>query len=142
MFFFFFQAEDGIRDGHVTGVQTCALPISRRCPSRRTVPSRRATRRSVRSPPSPIAPSTSTLRAESLLRRSCPQAPDGFHSLWTHHAPDGHRLRGLVGTCVDNLRRSSGTSPQAARSAVEMLKKENFAKCAPSLSQSLARVWK
>src|SRR5207253_7080093 len=28
--FFFFQAEDGIRDGHVTGVQTCALPIYRR----------------------------------------------------------------------------------------------------------------
>src|SRR5439155_11712454 len=26
---FFFQAEDGIRDGHVTGVQTCALPICR-----------------------------------------------------------------------------------------------------------------
>src|SRR5207253_357213 len=26
--FFLFQAEDGIRDGHVTGVQTCALPIS------------------------------------------------------------------------------------------------------------------
>src|SRR5207249_9751938 len=28
-FFFFFQAEDGIRDRNVTGVQTCALPISR-----------------------------------------------------------------------------------------------------------------
>src|SRR6266498_5007055 len=27
-FFFFFQAEDGIRDADVTGVQTCALPIS------------------------------------------------------------------------------------------------------------------
>src|SRR5690606_7288315 len=27
-FVFFFQAEDGIRDFHVTGVQTCALPIS------------------------------------------------------------------------------------------------------------------
>src|SRR5690606_40367896 len=26
-FFFFCQAEDGIRDFHVTGVQTCALPI-------------------------------------------------------------------------------------------------------------------
>src|SRR6266511_4237538 len=26
--FFFCQAEDGIRDFHVTGVQTCALPIS------------------------------------------------------------------------------------------------------------------
>src|SRR5256885_11575831 len=28
MSFFFFQAEDGIRDYKVTGVQTCALPIS------------------------------------------------------------------------------------------------------------------
>src|SRR5690554_7038247 len=28
VFFFFFQAEDGIRDADVTGVQTCALPIS------------------------------------------------------------------------------------------------------------------
>src|SRR5699024_11593705 len=28
---FFFQAEDGIRDRNVTGVQTCALPISRQC---------------------------------------------------------------------------------------------------------------
>ena len=27
IFFFFFQAEDGIRDHCVTGVQTCALPI-------------------------------------------------------------------------------------------------------------------
>src|SRR5437016_9871703 len=27
LFFFFFQAEDGIRDWSVTGVQTCALPI-------------------------------------------------------------------------------------------------------------------
>ena len=29
LFYFFFQAEDGIRDSPVTGVQTCALPI---CP--------------------------------------------------------------------------------------------------------------
>src|SRR5690606_40626194 len=28
LLYFFFQAEDGIRDFHVTGVQTCALPIS------------------------------------------------------------------------------------------------------------------
>src|SRR6266536_3728374 len=33
--FFFFQAEDGIRDPLVTGVQTCALPIS--APGRRSV---------------------------------------------------------------------------------------------------------
>src|SRR5205823_9081700 len=31
---FFFQAEDGIRDKLVTGVQTCALPILPRCPRR------------------------------------------------------------------------------------------------------------
>src|SRR5690606_40414848 len=33
--FFFFQAEDGIRDFHVTGVQTCALPICRGSAGRR-----------------------------------------------------------------------------------------------------------
>src|SRR5699024_12010185 len=30
---FFFQAEDGIRDRNVTGVQTCALPIYEDCPA-------------------------------------------------------------------------------------------------------------
>src|SRR5438034_4249711 len=41
-FFFFFQAEDGIRDHCVTGVQTCALPISKEPPrtSRSHRPSR------------------------------------------------------------------------------------------------------
>src|SRR6266496_6484310 len=34
VFFFFFQAEDGIRDLYVTGVQTCALPISKISESR------------------------------------------------------------------------------------------------------------
>src|SRR5699024_11981762 len=33
VFVFFFQAEDGIRDRNVTGVQTCALPISRQTDS-------------------------------------------------------------------------------------------------------------
>src|SRR5207302_6447206 len=32
---FFFQAEDGIRDFHVTGVQTCALPIWAEAPAPR-----------------------------------------------------------------------------------------------------------
>src|SRR2546430_9654601 len=48
IFFFFFQAEDGIRDLTVTGVQTCALPISiavsTSCPEE-------PTRRSLPSPP-------------------------------------------------------------------------------------------
>src|SRR2546429_2643608 len=45
LFFFFFQAEDGIRDVAVTGVQTCALPIScgghtvsRNGPTRQRIP--------------------------------------------------------------------------------------------------------
>src|SRR2546427_8279089 len=38
LFFFFFQAEDGIRDLTVTGVQTCALPI---CQPLRQRPCRR-----------------------------------------------------------------------------------------------------
>src|SRR5437870_13292518 len=37
----FFQAEDGIRDGHVTGVQTCALPISAKTSTCITIPSPR-----------------------------------------------------------------------------------------------------
>src|SRR5690625_6536583 len=36
--YFFFQAEDGIRDGHVTGVQTCALPILAIDPANNTDP--------------------------------------------------------------------------------------------------------
>src|ERR1019366_5574774 len=36
-FFFFFQAEDGIRDWSVTGVQTCALPISFRLETGRSI---------------------------------------------------------------------------------------------------------
>src|SRR5258707_10093725 len=36
--YFFFQAEDGIRDIGVTGVQTCALPISDRHPLARRTP--------------------------------------------------------------------------------------------------------
>src|SRR2546426_9336105 len=42
---FFFQAEDGIRDYKVTGVQTCALPISVRSPLERAVPHRGRVRR-------------------------------------------------------------------------------------------------
>src|SRR2546430_9587262 len=54
--FFFFQAEDGIRDLTVTGVQTCALPISAarrrdRCRSRRTGETGRAAARSPGAPP-------------------------------------------------------------------------------------------
>src|SRR5436190_24224735 len=51
VFFFFFQAEDGIRDHCVTGVQTCALPIS---PSIAAKHGRPRSMRSSTSPPSRI----------------------------------------------------------------------------------------
>src|SRR5471032_562903 len=46
-FFFFFQAEDGIRDRDVTGVQTCALPISCKCRRKRWTRSTSSSPRSV-----------------------------------------------------------------------------------------------
>src|SRR6266511_2727763 len=50
--FFFFQAEDGIRDFHVTGVQTCGLPISENG------------RRSSKLPPPRASTTTSAPRAQ------------------------------------------------------------------------------
>src|SRR5690625_329827 len=61
---FFFQAEDGIRDGHVTGVQTCALPIC--SPRLRGRPP--AARRG--GPPAPPTGSSSEGRKEA--RTPCP----------------------------------------------------------------------
>src|SRR5207249_9365305 len=40
--YFFFQAEDGIRDRNVTGVQTCALPILKESSGQLTASPRRA----------------------------------------------------------------------------------------------------
>src|SRR5438046_2493326 len=58
VFFFFFQAEDGIRDWSVTGVQTCALPISERSSPeipRLTTPSSRTSKAQDRPrPPLPL----------------------------------------------------------------------------------------
>src|SRR5207245_4306617 len=54
-FIFFFQAEDGIRDATVTGVQTCALPIflKKKCAKW----SARHSRLSARKPRRPLPPS-------------------------------------------------------------------------------------
>src|SRR5437016_13230596 len=63
--FFFFQAEDGIRDWSVTGVQTCALPISR--PWRDSARSRGGR---TRSPGSAAARSRSRQSLSQELRES------------------------------------------------------------------------
>src|SRR5205823_8650081 len=80
---FFFQAEDGIRDKLVTGVQTCALPISPQNECRRRYGSNRFFRSttfilrcvqpSSRSRPSQIRPrlEVSSLIRSGKFRRSC-----------------------------------------------------------------------
>src|SRR3989442_15913870 len=110
--FFFFQAEDGIRDADVTGVQTCALPIYRG-----TVPPVSQAARPPAADPEPGQPPAD--RAAAPLPRGAggrpgrPVALDQLHrgGVWDHgmtrrtlHAPRCPRLqRELRGTC--NVRR-------------------------------------
>src|SRR5690606_23689009 len=102
---FFFQAEDGIRDFHVTGVQTCALPISLASSSAATasaplssLTSNRAalppsaTMRVATARPRPETPPVTTARIESGCMRESPEAESrGFYPRWPSH-PAG-RLR-------------------------------------------------
>src|SRR2546425_5090867 len=60
--FFFFQAEDGIRDKLVTGVQTCALPICFRLARGRDLLRQRLVARGV----TPTAAALSAVLAESV----------------------------------------------------------------------------
>src|SRR6266508_3743348 len=71
---FFFQAEDCIRDGHVTGVQTCALPISKRSASGST----RGTTR-VRSTRTSGLVEVATVKARSVNRTT--KRPTGRRSV-------------------------------------------------------------
>src|SRR5262249_59611968 len=64
--FFFFQAEDGIRDWSVTGVQTCALPISEH---RAEATSARSAGRAFPYPPRPCR--------DCLSNRSPDRGPSG-----------------------------------------------------------------
>src|SRR5690606_41050763 len=78
---FFVQAEDGIRDFHVTGVQTCALPIwlaatSARPDSLRSSRAMRAPRRArlrATSAPMPLAAPVMTLVVPSTSSRGIPE---------------------------------------------------------------------
>src|SRR5476651_2784207 len=73
IFFFFFQAEDGIRDIGVTGVKTCALPISR--PDPEGLPPARSPPAAPRIPDSHPAPA-------SWRRRRSPSAPSPADGLF------------------------------------------------------------
>src|SRR5438093_13726667 len=104
---FFFQAEDGIRDWSVTGVQTCALPISRRRPATAAGGDERfplldAPHRRVRDEPGPrVAEHFGSLR---VLRRLDDAVADRLLLVPFHpeeHASGDARLRDGGG--FDNL---------------------------------------
>src|SRR5438046_9522599 len=96
-FFFFFQAEDGIRDWSVTGVQTCALPISRS--STRAAGSRSSTRPATKHSPrcaraerrSPTSPSSSRSE-ERRVGKECRSRWWGWH--YKKEIKDGGQRRG------------------------------------------------
>src|SRR5207302_2145083 len=69
--FFFFQAEDGIRDFHVTGVQTCALPICYREVSSGLTPIMQMLARRKPGANLPVAGSPKAALAETAVCRSC-----------------------------------------------------------------------
>src|SRR3989475_8100114 len=112
LFFFFFQAEDGIRDLTVTGVQTCALPIYRaeeeqqgqkRGPGcqgmqRRETPGRQRVRHSVRHPASPpCANAVDKRQCELQVSEKVTENPQGVN-LEGYEKGWGFRLRGWSGS--------------------------------------------
>src|SRR2546430_14515489 len=94
-FFFFFQAEDGIRDLTVTGVQTCALPISVRA-------SGRASRTLAHGVPDSVSP----------VRRRVPLTTGGpalrRRGAFWHFSPKIGSPPGLRTRCGDTSVNSSG----------------------------------
>src|SRR5690606_40323550 len=102
---FFFQAEDGIRDFHVTGVQTCALPISAGwrgvLPPRLAVPSipiesHHGGRRPEgdRGEAHPIPPRSRRAARGQGSRRSRPPAPSAPREIGRASGREGVALRG------------------------------------------------
>src|SRR5256885_9761343 len=70
MLFFFFQAEDGIRDYKVTGVQTCALPICNSALAITTTPSSTSTGGTAAARSGRRSPSTSSAWSSTTWNRT------------------------------------------------------------------------
>src|SRR2546422_4649777 len=97
IFFFFFQAEDGIRDVAVTGVQTCALPISTQgemqtpAAGSGTPSSRSATSVATVRPPPAESPATTRLAGACPRARSHPYAATAASSAAGNRGAGGRR---------------------------------------------------
>src|SRR5699024_2711948 len=105
---FFFQAEDGIRDRNVTGVQTCALPI---CPAgERAINSASTviTRGGIRSTPN--EPPTT---APSIVSRS--SGVESSPSTCIGHTPANSADAGMLGSYHGQSSSNSGSTQSASR---------------------------
>src|SRR2546422_3249377 len=116
---FFFQAEDGIRDVAVTGVQTCALPISERRPSASSTPTaaHRRRRRSRRETPGATPDSWFTSRrvldgradarigatAANVARHRLVDIAVGGRRVLRQQRGGGHDLAGLAVAALHDL---------------------------------------
>src|SRR5690606_40189244 len=76
----FFQAEDGIRDFHVTGVQTCALPIFRPATRSSSPSPARAGVPAPTPPPAPRIPPSAPARRPALPDHAPARRPTGAAS--------------------------------------------------------------
>src|SRR5690349_24298768 len=104
LFFFFFQAEDGIRDLYVTGVQTCALPIfPLEIPYWRVITTARST--SERAPTPPWAAWTSSRSEERRVGKEC-------RSRWSPYDEKKNKRRTEREGCSDRV----GTAVEGAMS--------------------------
>src|SRR5205823_8960523 len=127
--FFFFQAEDGIRDKLVTGVQTCALPISLSLPE----PRRRDVRRRATATVRTAARHLRGAAIRRLLRRPQPAEDVAralrrtFEALGATYVKLGQLVASAPGvfgdTVADEFRSCLDTGPRvpfpAVRAAVE-----------------------
>src|SRR5690606_4935606 len=147
LFSFFFQAEDGIRDFHVTGVQTCALPISSgapgccrreshagcfRWPCPRTRPAPRPDRRKRRAPvPDAVIRELPTARrVEVSFEFFPPQTPEMEATLWRSI----ERLAVLAQRVVSVTYGADGSTRERTHAAVERVLRETSLTPAPHLT--------
>src|SRR6266404_5903190 len=97
VFFFFFQAEDGIRDKLVTGVQTCALPISSTAPLASSAAARGVNAPATIADATSIAPASClrTVRAMELEDSETTPEPKARPSTTAPAVPTGSVCRGV-----------------------------------------------
>src|SRR5262249_59514529 len=99
---FCFQAEDGIRGWSVTGVQTCALPIS--------------------SPPSAAGPNAQTPRASS---RAAAWPRYAANAAKSSRSPSSHSARRAAGTGTQEIGRASCREREESAGGAVVVKEED-----------------